>query len=63
MIKLSTSYGTIRLARQGPQPPEAPQPPQAPSVPGAKTTLDRQHHHPSRAAIVVNPLSVEAQIN
>jgi DUF4097 and DUF4098 domain-containing protein YvlB len=60
MIKLSTSYGTIRLARQGPQPPEPPQPPQAP---GTKTTLFREHHHPSHAAIVVNPLSEDAQVN
>jgi DUF4097 and DUF4098 domain-containing protein YvlB len=63
MIKLSTSYGTIRLARQGPQPPAAPQPPKEPPAPGAKTTLDREQHHPSRAALIVNPLSKEAQIN
>ena len=52
MIRLKTSYGTIRLARRSPPPP-APNPPPAPPAPG-KQTLDRGHHqgHSAIAAIL-----------
>lgn len=45
-IRLSTSYGTIRVARQGlrPLPPKSPEPP---AIPGGKQTLRRlRPHHP-----------------
>ena len=63
LIKLSTSYGTIRLARQGPQPPEAPRPPKEPSAPGTKTTLNREHHRFSPAALIVSRHGEQARIN
>jgi Toastrack DUF4097/LiaI-LiaF-like transmembrane region len=51
LIRLTTSYGTIRLARQGPQPPMPPNPPAEPASPAAKQTLERREHHAHRAAL------------
>ena len=44
MIKLTTTYGTIRLAHLGPQPPA---PPEAPPAPGAKITRHKSAPHSS----------------
>jgi DUF4097 and DUF4098 domain-containing protein YvlB len=52
MIRLTTSYGTIRLARQGPHPPSGPNAPPAPPVPGSKQTLDRPRHHQPHGKLV-----------
>jgi DUF4097 and DUF4098 domain-containing protein YvlB len=62
MIRLTTSYGTIRLARQGPQPPPAPNPPKAPPAPG-KETLNRGHHQPLHSAIVALRRAEGPQVN
>jgi putative adhesin len=57
MIHLSTSYGTIRLAHAGPQPPA---PPETPAAPGSKQTLHRvrpSEPHSPRLALLVRRLA------
>jgi Toastrack DUF4097/LiaI-LiaF-like transmembrane region len=49
MIHLTTSYGTIRLAHAGPQPPAPPEPP---SAPAGKQTLHRARPHGPHAPMV-----------
>jgi putative adhesin/cell wall-active antibiotic response 4TMS protein YvqF len=49
LIRLTTTYGTIRLAHAGPQ---APAPPEAPSAPGSKQTLRRAKPHAPHAPLV-----------
>ncbi len=57
MITLRTTYGTIRLAHAGPQPPAAPE---APPAPSAKQTLHRTpppERHAPRIAVLVRRLA------
>lgn len=54
LIRLTTSYGTIRLARQGPLPPATPKAPAPPASPAEKETLYREQPRHAREPLVAH---------
>lgn len=52
MIHLSTTYGAIRLAHAGPEPPAAPKAPAAPAAPAGRQTLQRERPQAPHARMV-----------
>lgn len=62
MIRLATSYGTIRVAHQGAAPP-LPQPPEPPRAPAAKQTLRRLNPPHPHAPFVAWQVPAIARLN